>query len=199
MEQEEMEFGVRIARKAIENWVKKRKTIDPPGNFPEEFKKIRGIFTTLHTHPGKELRGCIGYPYPVLPLITGIIKSSIEAAQDPRFPELEPMELGTVVIEISVLTEPEIIDFKKAEDYLKNIEIGKDGLIIKLDYQNGLLLPQVPVEHGWDVRTFLENLCMKAGLTPDSWKNKNSRIYRFRAEVFGETEPGGRVVRSSES
>ncbi len=198
MEQEEREFAVRIARKAIENWVKRRKTISPPGNFPGEFKKIRGIFTTLHTYPDPSLRGCIGYPYPVLPLITGIIKSSIEAAQDPRFPELEAGELGTVVIEISVLTEPELVDVKNPEDYLKEIEIGRDGLIIKLDYQSGLLLPQVPVEYGWDVRTFLENLCMKAGLTQDSWKNGKSRIYRFRAEVFGETEPGGKVARTSE-
>jgi hypothetical protein len=195
MNQKEGEFAVRLARSSIEMWVEKRKTTPAPKDMPEEFRTMRGVFTTLNTWPEGELRGCIGYPYPVLPLVTAIIKSGIEATQDPRFPELETDEIDKVTVEVSILTEPDTINVKKPEDYPKKINIGEDGLIIKLGFSSGLLLPQVAVEYGWDVKTFLEHLCSKAGLEQDAWKSGKAEILKFQAEIFCEEEPRGNIKR----
>ncbi|MBN2043282.1 MAG: TIGR00296 family protein [Candidatus Aenigmarchaeota archaeon] len=194
MEPEDGVFAVKLARKAIEFWVEHERTLEKPVRFPEDFKTLRGVFTTIHTYPENSLRGCIGYPYPVLPLISGIIRSAAEATQDPRFPPLGREELDKVIIELSILTEPEEIEVKKPEEYLKKIIIGRDGLIIKKGLQSGLLLPQVPAEQGWDVKTFLENLCWKAGMEADEWKSERTEILRFRAEIFAELEPNGEIA-----
>jgi uncharacterized protein len=196
MNQKEGELAVKIARDAIEMWVTDEKTLPAPKDLPESFRTMRGVFTTLSTHPSGELRGCIGYPYPILPLVTAIIKSSIEATKDPRFPDLELEELDLVTVEVSILTEPELIKVKKPEEYLKKIEIGEDGLMIKADFSSGLLLPQVAVEHEWDAKTFLENLCWKAGLDQNAWKSKSVEVYKFHAEIFHEEEPDGKIVRA---
>lgn len=187
------EFLVKFARETIEKWVKDRKAIKKPRNLSREFYEERGVFTTLHTHPGKELRGCIGVPYPVKPLIEAIIESAMSVTQDPRFPHLQASELNNVVVEVSILTKPEKIRVKKPEEYLERIEIGKDGLIIKNGMQSGLLLPQVPKEYGWDVKAFLENLCAKALLPQDAWTFEGTEIFKFYSEIFSEKEPGGKV------
>lgn len=186
-------FAVKFARETIELWVRERKVKKKPRNLSGEFYENRGVFTTLHTYPGRELRGCIGIPYPVKPLIEAIIESSLSATQDPRFPELRPHELDKIIVEVSVLTKPEIIRVKKPEEYLERINIGKDGLIIKNGMQSGLLLPQVPGEYGWDVKTFLEHLCLKAMLPADAWTYEGTKIYRFQAEIFSEKTPRGKI------
>jgi len=96
-------------------------------------------------------------------------------------------------VEVTVLTPPELITATTPEEIKGSIVIGRDGLIIEKGYYRGLLLPQVPVEWGWDVDEYLVNLCYKAGLPPDAWKQ--ARIYRFQGEIFSETEPYGEVVR----
>jgi len=146
--------------------------------------QLRGCFVTLHKN--KQLRGCIGFPRPILPLYEQIIASAKAAAfEDPRFPTLVRSELKDVVIEISVLTKPELIKTKSSEEYLKNIEIGRDGLIIQ-GISSGLLLPQVATEYGFSPKQFLECLSEKAGMNKDAWKEPSNKIYKFKAEIFSE-------------
>ncbi|MCS7131486.1 MAG: TIGR00296 family protein, partial [Hadesarchaea archaeon] len=94
---------------------------------------------------------------------------------------------------VSILTQPELIRVKNPRDYPKHVEIGKHGLIVEYAGHAGLLLPQVPIEWGWDVEEFLSQTCMKAGLMPDCWLYKGVRISRFSAQIFAEVTPTGRV------
>jgi hypothetical protein len=180
------EYILRLARMAIENYVKYGKVIDVPRNYPKELGEKKGVFVTIYKKGTKELRGCIGFPYPQLPLVRGIIEASVSACKDPRFKPLREEELEGIFIEVSVLTEPELIEVNNPKEYLEKIEIGKHGLIIENGVFSGLLLPKVPIELGWSVEEYLENLCFKAGLTPDSWADPNSKIYKFEADVFTE-------------
>ncbi|MBR9693013.1 AmmeMemoRadiSam system protein A [Candidatus Woesearchaeota archaeon] len=170
---------VKLARAAIESaMTKKDFNLDPYKQFSEH----HGVFVTL-TKDG-ELRGCIGYITCEQPVYKGVVHAARAAAfDDPRFPRLEPEELGAIRIEVSVLTEPEEVKVKKSEEYLKKIKVGRDGLIIKQGYRTGLLLPQVPTEYGWNIETYLEHLCLKAGLPKDAWKKKETRIDAFQAKV----------------
>lgn len=153
-----------------------------------------GCFVTLKTYPAGGLRGCIGYPEPAFPLGIAIEKSAVAAAkEDPRFPSVSEGELDSLTVELSVMTRPEPVMVGGPGEYLEKIRVGKDGLIAERKPFRGLLLPQVPVELGWSVEEFLERTCGKAGLEPDSWKNPDTTIYRFQAEVFSEKSPGGVV------
>jgi len=179
------EFILRLARETIETYVKTGKKISIPKEYPQELNKKRGVFVTIYKKP-KELRGCIGLPYPQQPLIKGLIEAACESCEDPRFPPLSKEELKDIFIEVSVLTEPELIKVKNSKDYFKEIKIGKHGLILLNGSSGGLFLPQVPVEQKWNVEQYLENLCYKAGLTSDIWMNTLTRIYRFETEIFSE-------------
>lgn len=151
----------------------------------EKFSEKQGVFVTLEKK--SQLRGCIGYPEPHLPLYKAIIESVRSAAfSDPRFTPVQESELDEIKIEISVLTVPEEIKVKKPEEYLKNINIGKDGLIIRSNFGSGLLLPQVFTEYKCKPEQALEMLCQKAGLPLDAWKNLDNKIYKFQAEIFHE-------------
>ncbi len=150
-----------------------------------EYFENQGAFVTLH-EDGR-LRGCIGYPEPMMPLFRAVSGAACSAAfEDPRFPPLTKDELDKVSIEISVLTVPELIKVEEPDEYMENIKIGRDGLIIRNDFCSGLLLPQVPVEQGWDTAEYLQNICLKAGMAPDSWKDPKNRLYSFQAEIFSE-------------
>ncbi len=139
----------------------------------------RGAFVTL-TKWGT-LRGCIGYVEAHKPLYQTVKEVAISAAlHDPRFPPIGKEELKEIKVEISVLTPPRRI--KEIEE----IKVGRDGIIIKKGYDQGLLLPQVATEYGWDLPTFLEHTCHKAGLPKDAWQDKDTEIWIFSAEVFGE-------------
>ncbi|MEM4214077.1 MAG: TIGR00296 family protein, partial [Candidatus Methanomethylicaceae archaeon] len=94
-----------------------------------------------------------------------------------------------------VLTPPVLLEVNDPKEYPKRIKVGRDGLVVEMGYYKGLLLPQVPVEYGWDEETFLSECCMKAGLPPDSWLSRDVKIYTFSAEVFTEVSPGGEIVR----
>jgi len=192
--QEEGEIAVKAARRVVEAWLEERRI--PAFNFPPRFSEMRGVFTTINTHPERELRGCIGFPEPVYPLGEAIVRSALAAAfEDPRFPPLSRREVDTVVFEVSLLTKPEPISAGEPQDLISSVEIGKHGLIAEKGPFRGLLLPQVPVEYEWSVEEFLSHTCWKAGLPPDCWKRKGVKFYRFSAEIFEEEEPRGRVVR----
>ena len=184
---------VKLARKAIESKFSIIKLkIDKETK--EEFSEDLGCFVTLHKKGN--LRGCIGFPEPVMSLCEGIVNAAQNAAfNDPRFQPVEKSELDEIDIEISVLTKPKRIDVRNPEDYIKYIKVGKDGLIIRSTYTSGLLLPQVATEYNWNAITFLRQTCVKANLKPDDWQDfDNVRVYRFQSHVFGESSPNGDII-----
>ncbi len=190
---EEGTFAVKFARAVIENYLQGKDVIVE--DYPEVFNEKRGCFCTLHTYPERELRGCIGFPEPILPLIEALKEAAISAAtRDPRFPPVTLGEMDNIVVEVSILTKPELIRVTHPKEYLNEIVIGRDGLIIEYGPYRGLLLPQVPVEYGWDVEEYLAHLCLKAGLPPDAWLLEGVKIYRFHAQIFEEVEPRGKVI-----
>jgi len=195
---EEGKLLVSLARKAIETYLKTGEIIKPPENVPEKLREKCGVFVTINTvrNNRRELRGCIGYPYPTDPLINAVIDSAISSAtRDPRFPPMTFDELDHVVFEVSVLTPPELINVENPSEYPSKIKIGRDGLIVERGFFKGLLLPQVPVEWRWNEEEFLCQCCMKAGLPPDCWLMKGTKIYRFQAIIFEEVSPKGEIVR----
>ena len=182
-----------MARRAIEAHLQ-GKDFSVPKDIPDRFRKKSGVFVTLNTYPDSDLRGCIGYPEPIMPLVEAVIDSAVSAAaRDPRFVPVTARELGRIVVEVSLLTPPELMKVKDPREYLNAIIIGRDGLIADNGFGRGLLLPQVPVEQEWDVHEFLDHTCMKAGLPADAWTEKGTRLYRFTAEIFDELAPGGKV------
>ena len=151
----------------------------------DKYPEPQGVFVTLRRK--KELRGCVGFPLPMFPLGRAVVKSAIAAAfEDFRFPPLTKPEMEEITIELSVLTVPERVEVERGAEYLEKIGIGRDGLIIEHGGMSGLLLPQVPVEQGWGAKEFLDNLCMKAGLPPGSWKKEGVVIKSFQAQIFNE-------------
>lgn len=198
--QEEGKFLVNLARNTVKEYLENGKTLKPPKETPKKLFEQCGVFVTINTfrHGEKELRGCIGYPYPTVPLVEAVIDSAINAStQDPRFEPMSLRELESVVFEVSVLTPPESVEAKNPKEYLNKIKVGEDGLIVERGYHKGLLLPQVPVEWGWCEEEFLCQCCMKAGLPPDSWLTKDAKVYKFRAIIFEEKAPNGEVKRVS--
>ena len=193
---EEGTLAVSIARRVVEAWVHgNKKELKLPKELPESFRRDSGVFVTLNTHPEKELRGCIGYPEPVMPLIDAIVDSARSASsRDPRFPPVTPKELDRIVVEVSLLTPPELIHVKSPKEYLDVIKIGRDGLIADNGILRGLLLPQVPVEWKWTVHEFLDHTCNKAGLPMDAWTDPETKMYRFQAEIFDEVKPRGEII-----
>jgi len=165
-----------IARRALEGYVR-------AGKVPLE-EGARGklaapgaAFVTL-TKNGR-LRGCIGYTEAVAPLFKVVQECAVAAAtEDPRFPPVSPGELPSLRIEISVLT-PQF-PLRPEE-----VEVGRHGLLVRQGRMRGLLLPQVPVEQEWNRETFLDQVCVKAGLPPSAWRH-GATLQGFTAEVFGE-------------
>lgn len=178
-----------LARKAVIQKITLGETIQPPKNTPKQLFDHAGVFVTIYTirNGKKKLRGCIGYPYPTHILVEALIDSAINAAlNDPRFFPINLNELNSLVFEISVLTPPQIIIVKNQIEYLKNVVIGQDGLIVERGPFKGLLLPQVPVEWGWTEEEFISQCCIKAGLAPDNWKIEGIKLYKFQAIIFNE-------------
>lgn len=158
----------------------------------------RGVFVTLNlAGEGNEvLRGCIGYTEPIKPLGEAIQDVTVFAAsEDPRFSPVRQDELDGLVVEVSVLTVPEVLEVRRRQELPSHVRVGKDGLIVSNSFTSGLLLPQVAVENDWEAEDFLSQTCMKAGLTPDAWLDDDTRVQRFQAEVFSEQAPRGVVVR----
>jgi hypothetical protein len=106
---------------------------------------------------------------------------------------LSEAELERTLVEVTVLTPPELIKVASPKEYANNIEIGRDGLIVEKGLSRGLLLPQVPVDQGWNKEDFLSHMCIKAGLPADCWLDEDTKIYKFSGIVFTEVEPQGEI------
>ncbi|MFP4005235.1 MAG: TIGR00296 family protein [Candidatus Hadarchaeia archaeon] len=186
------EYLIELARETVEKYLQDGVRPEPPEVGQDELYEKRGVFVTLKKE-GK-LRGCIGRPLPSQTLLEGLMESAISAAVgDPRFPSVDENELSDITFEVSVLTVPEEIEVDDPKEYVDEIEVGSHGLIAKGRGREGLLLPQVPVEQGWGEEEFISQTCVKAGLSPDSWMDKDVRIEKFSARVFKEESPGGDV------
>jgi AmmeMemoRadiSam system protein A len=177
---EERVLLLQLAHSAILSTVEGRDLAAPglPAHLSEHLSEPRGAFTTLYAR-GK-LRGCVGYPTALLPLHRTVMETARAAAfDDPRFVPVISIEVPELLISISVLSplHPILPDA---------IEVGHHGLLITDGSRRGLLLPQVPVEHGWDRITFLEQTCAKAALPHDAWCNPQIKIEAFTAEVFAD-------------
>ncbi len=182
---EDGKFLVELARKAIVTYLVEGKIIKIPEDSNPKLKENMGVFVTLNH--GKELRGCIGYPEPVMPLLNAIIDAAISAAtRDPRFNPLTPVELDEIHVEVSVLTKPMLMEVENPLEYIEKVKVGQDGLIVDMRPYRGLLLPQVATEWGWDEKEFLSNTCMKAGLSSDCWLSEDVKIYSFASQIFEE-------------
>lgn len=156
----------------------------------KKFSKDQGVFVTLKKDG--DLRGCIGFPEPVMQLYKAVFEAARAAAfEDPRFRPVKKEELDRIEIEISVLTVPKQVKASEPEYLLDKIDIGQDGLIIRNDLGSGLLLPQVFTEHGATAKDALEMTCEKAGLERDAWKSLDTKIFRFQAQIFKESDYDG--------
>ncbi|MCM8783980.1 MAG: AmmeMemoRadiSam system protein A [Candidatus Omnitrophica bacterium] len=177
---EEKRKLLQLARITIESYLKTG--VIPPFETKEAgLLEKRGAFVTLKKNG--ELRGCIGRIYAEEPLYQTIQEMAIEAGfKDPRFYPLRLEELSEIEIEISVLS-----PLKKIED-IKEIEVGKHGILMRSGLNSGLLLPQVATEYKWTKEEFLKHTAFKAGLSPLAWRDKNTQIYIFSAEVFSESQ-----------
>jgi uncharacterized protein (TIGR00296 family) len=192
----EGEFLVNLARQTVTEYLENGKILQVPEGVSPKLMEKSGVFVTLNSlHNGaKRLRGCIGLPYPTIPLVQAVIEAALSAAtRDPRFPLVTPEELDQIIFEVSVLTPPELVEVEKPTDYSSKIKVGQDGLIVEKSYCKGLLLPQVPVEWNWSEEEFLCQCSMKAGLPPDSWLLTDTKIYRFQAIIFEEASPKGQI------
>jgi AmmeMemoRadiSam system protein A len=166
---------LRLAHDSISAALENRElALDSP---TPHFAEPRGAFTSLYLRG--ELRGCVGYVLPRFPVYRTVAETARAAAfDDNRFPPVTKEEAPHLAIDLSILSPPEPI---RPDD----IEIGRHGLIVTWHGHRGLLLPQVPVERGWDRTSFLEQTCRKAGLPVDAWR-QGATIEAFTAEVFGE-------------
>jgi AmmeMemoRadiSam system protein A len=176
---EEKQELLRLARASIASALHDQAT---PGVESEShsFQEPCGVFVTLRI--SGELRGCIGYVEPRVPLVKAVREIAIRSAfDDPRFPPLTRNELEQIDIEISILS-----PLKRIQS-IEEIEAGKHGLVVELLNHRGLLLPQVAVEYQWDRKQFLRYTCLKAGLPEDAWENPDVVIFIFTADTFSET------------
>ncbi len=195
--EEEGGFLVGLARTSIEAALGSSEKVTLDG-VSEKLRIPCGVFVTLNKVEGSShsLRGCIGFPYPVKPLADAVAEVAVSAAlRDPRFSPVSKAEMDSIVIEVSILTPPELLSVERPDQYPSLIEIGRDGLIVARGQNRGLLLPQVPVEWGWDAEEFLTQCCLKARLQPDAWLLPGTEISRFRAIIFSEDEPREEVKR----
>jgi len=185
---------IKTARKAVTEFLSNGNRMKLESDLEEKFSFNSGVFVTLNNPDG--LRGCIGFPMPEKKLSHAIVEGAIAAAtEDPRFPSVKTNELNDIVFEVTVLTPPVEIDVSDPMEYLEKIKVGRDGLIIRHSFSSGLLLPQVPIEYGWNVEEFLQHTCEKAGLARDTWKNENVKIEKFEGIIFKEETPNGVIVR----
>lgn len=174
---------LRLARRTLQTYLTTRKTPDPAAEGIELTEKLKAkgaAFVTL-TQRG-QLRGCIGHVIAQEPLYQSVMENAVNAStRDPRFPPMTAQEEKTVHIEISVMTPLELIDDPS------KVVVGKHGILIRKGFNQGLLLPQVATEYGWNREAFLDQTCIKAGLPRNAWK-EGAQIFVFSAQVFGEAE-----------
>ena len=184
---------VKTTRMVVTDYLKNGSKTELGKKFQEDFSFHSGVFVTLNNPLG--LRGCIGYPLPDKKLFNALEEAAISAAtEDPRFPPVKFEELDSITFEVTVLTPPTKIEVNDSQDYLSKIKIGQNGLIVKYGYNSGLLLPQVPVEYGWNEKEFLEYTCEKAGLPKEYWQKEDIEILKFEGIIFKEKDPNGEII-----
>ena len=172
---------LQIARDAVHSYLRAERPNLPEVPASSVLTETHGVFVSIHQ--GKQLRGCIGNVYAASPLYRTTAECAIAAATgDPRFMPMAVAELPTVEFEISILS-----PLQSVSD-IREIEIGKHGLLISSKTDRGLLLPQVATTYGWDRERFLSETCKKAGLKADDWKHEHTTIQCFSAIVFSEQQ-----------
>ncbi len=177
---EEKIYLLRLAREVVSKKVHGANP-DIPEPPTEKLREKRGAFVTLNKFG--QLRGCIGYIEAVKPLYLTIADMAESAAfRDPRFPPVTADEVPDLGIEISVLTPLRPIESTD------EIQVGRHGILVRQGFYQGLLLPQVATEYGWDRETFLTQTCHKAGLPGDCWKDPETEILIFSADIFSEDD-----------
>lgn len=179
LNEEERDFLLRSARHAVKTYLETGR-VKIMSNPDQTLKEARGAFVTLYQ--GAELRGCIGLLESGQPLYETICRMAVEAAvKDPRFPPVSLSELPGLRFEISIITRPVRVSGPE------EIVMKRDGVIVRRGNCQGVFLPQVAEETGWEKEKFLSVLCShKAGLPSDAWKEKDTEMYTFQAEVFFE-------------
>jgi uncharacterized protein len=172
---EERALLLKLAHESILSALERREiSLTPPSPHLEE---PRGAFTTIYFHGN--LRGCVGYVFPVASLYRTVAETARAAAfEDTRFSPVSPQEAPELDVSLSILSPLRVI-------LPEEVEIGRHGLVVSHGGRRGLLLPQVPVEHQWDRATFMEQTCRKAGLPLDAWR-QGATLEAFTAEVFGD-------------
>jgi AmmeMemoRadiSam system protein A len=172
---------LKLSRDALKSFLESGGFKADPGeyNITPALSEKAGVFVTLKKHD--KLRGCIGYVEGIKPIWEAVIDNTQNAAfEDPRFPSVKKGEFDDISIEISVMTPLRPINS------IDEIKVGTHGLVIRKGFNSGLLLPQVPVEWGWDRDEFLVHICRKAGLPSDAWKSPDAQLMVFSAQVFSE-------------
>ena len=195
MSKEDGRAAVSLARAAIDDLF----GIEHPplARLGAVFSERRGVFVTLNLEKStnERLRGCIGFPYPVKTLRDAIQEAAVAAAtEDPRFVPVTRDELGDILVEVSILTIPTMME-GPTKDRPKHVRIGEDGLMVSNSYLSGLLLPQVATEFRLGQEDFLSQACLKAGLPPDAWLDSGTQVQVFQAEIFAEKTVRGEVAR----
>ncbi len=176
-------FLLGVAREAIRSELSGSPFTMPQPPSSPGLLEHRGAFVTLHENG--QLRGCIGNFMSTKPLYETVADMAVSAAfHDPRFIPLRPEEFDQIDIEISALTP--LTPITSVDD----IEVGVHGIYLVNGPRQGVLLPQVATEYGWDRETFLDQTCIKAGMSPGCWKDPGTQILVFSAEVFGEKSEG---------
>lgn len=179
---DEGKLALRLARGTLDHVI--GNNAQPDISLPPVFSDKRGVFVTL-TIEGN-LRGCIGFPYPVMPLGDAIAEAATAAAlQDPRFHPVNKSELTAIRLEVTVLTVPVVMECTPKDRPAKVI-VGKHGLIVKGQGRSGLLLPQVATEYGWDTGEFLDHTCIKAGFPGRCWDTDGVEVLTFEGQIFTE-------------
>ena len=187
---------IELARKTVDRYLTTGSFLERSKGMSPKLLERHGVFVTINSlYGGKmKLRGCIGYPFATTPLAQAVMECAISSAtSDPRFLPLSIEDLGDVVFEISILTNPKEITVEKPTFYPSRIRVGEDGLLVEKGLYKGLLLPQVAVESNWDEKEFLSHCCMKAGLPPDCWLMNATKVYTFQCILITELSPGGSV------
>ncbi len=189
----EGETAVKAARHIIDAKVK--------GNeyrvihYPSKFDQHSGVFVSINEYPSGDLRGCIGYLESPASLKQTLKKAAEGVINDSRFHTLSEDELDRITVEVTLLTPPVKIDCDNPGELESSVTCGVDGLIISKGSYKGILLPQVPIERGWDEREFLSRTCEKAGLSSTAWFKGGCLVKKFSGDIFAEDKPYGNVVK----
>ncbi len=176
---------VGIAREAAETYLREGIKIAIPVNIPKLLEQRLGVFVSLKKkgENGKQKSiSAIGYPLAVKPLVEGVVDSAIAAAIRARANGVE--RIDEVDVEVSIIEDLESLLSDRRASIPEQIKIGRDGILIERGFHRAIYLPQIAVEHAWDGESFLSECCVKAGLMPDAWLDKDTKVYRFKVKVL---------------